>query len=125
MINIQFMTEEQAKINNRGNKVYIPDYDLMIANACCEEERECIRKAKKTMERWDDGFAFSIVYTDFYESIKQDLHTMEIKRVAKWHFLQHPWYRIGYGEAEAFLSKEQMINEIAHEYMKPSISFHG
>ncbi len=119
------MDESQAKINKRGKKVYIPDYDLMIANACCEEERECIRQARETMERWSDGFAFSIVYTEFYEAIEQDLNTMEIKRVAKWHFLQHPWYRKGWGENEVLDTKEQMLEEIAHEYMKPSISFHG
>ena len=118
MLNIQFMTEEQKKVNGQGREVYIPDYDKMLENACCEEERECIRLAKETMERWDDGFAFAIVYTDCYEAIKQDVKTGAITREKSWHFLQHPWYRNGYQK----ISEAEMLKEIGTEYLNHTAS---
>lgn len=124
MLNIQFMTEEQATINPHGDKVYIPDYEILKANACCEEERKAIDECKELMERFHDGFAFKIVYTHYGKRYKQDLHSRDLKGewVYEWTVYQHPWYRTTKYEngeiVEKYFSKEKMIEAIAVQEAK-------
>lgn len=119
MINIQFMTEEQSFIGKNGDKYYRPDYEALKRNACCQEEIDCIEHSKEMMDKWNSGFAFPIVYTDFCKSIKQDLKTNEIKTVMEWHLYQHPWITDGYGNTAILRrkTKEYMIKDIAKLYM--------
>ena len=110
-MNIQFMTAERNGIptgeknwNGEPKYKYIPDYDDMIANASCKEEAEAINEARKTMERFGEGFAFEIVYTAIAPHV--DFYTGE--RSDRWEVLQHPWYRTENG----YYSKESMIKDI-------------
>lgn len=118
MLNIQFMTEAQSSVNKRGDKVYIPDYESLKANACCEEERAAIDECKELFERTGhDGFVFAIVYTHYGKRYKQDLHSKDLKGewVYEWTIYQHPWYQ-RYDELKGDYvrdSKEDMIKEIA------------
>lgn len=116
MLNIQFMTEEQSFINKRGDKVYIPDYKSLKANACCEEERAAIDECKELFERTGhDGFAFAIVYTTYTKCLVYDKETKKQSWIKKWTIYQHPWYQ-RYDETKGTYvrdSKENMIKEIS------------
>ena len=62
--------------------LHYPDYDELIRNASCEEERKCIIEAKESPVR--SGFVFGLIYT---------------AKMACGHYelFQHPVYR-NYGE---------------------------
>ena len=118
MLNIQFMSEEQTSMNKRGDKIYIPDYGRLRANACCKEEIEAINKCEEMMENLEDGFAFQIVFTTYTKVMHQDLKTMEITWDKEWTIYQYPWTH-RYDEATKsyiFDSKEDMVSRIAIEY---------
>lgn len=112
MLNIQFMTEAQSSVNKRGDKIYIPDYESLKANACCEEERAAIDECKELFERTGhDGFAFAIVYTHYGKIWDPYLKKNEYG----WTIYQHPWYQKYNALKGDYVrdSKEDMIKEIA------------
>lgn len=116
-MNIQFMTSEGNGIptgekNYRGEPRYryIPNYDLMIANATCEEEIEAIRQCREILSRHNEGFAFEIVFT----AIANSIDPKTCKMTKKWQVLQHPWYE--YADTGIKLSKEEMLERIEKEF---------
>ncbi|MBQ1569901.1 MAG: hypothetical protein IIZ78_02160 [Clostridiales bacterium] len=108
-MNIQFMTMRNngiptGRVDWRGNPVYkyLPNYDEMLKNASCEEERECILSAKDlTDSKLLEGFNFEIVYTAY---------TSDGYGKKKWQFLQHPWYELEDGTKR---KEWEMVQDIA------------
>ena len=78
MLNIQFMTESQKTKNKFGKEVYIPDYTKLRENACCKEEIDAINHCEEIMDKFNDGFAFQIVYTTYTKVMRQNLKSGEI-----------------------------------------------
>ena len=115
-MNIQFMTEENKKVNKKGRTVFVPNYEALIENACCDEEIEAIKNCKAIMEKLDDGFAFQIVHTVFTECLDYDIETHKQEWVKRWTVYQHPWY-IENGKR---VEKSKMISDIANEQAKIS-----
>lgn len=116
-LNIQFMTAEKngvktGEVDSKGNPkyMYVPDFDEMIKNACCEEEIRAIKDTREMLnKRWFDGFTFQIVYTDYATASVFDHKTGETTFKKKWQVMQFPWYRTYEG---VYTSKETMIAEI-------------
>jgi hypothetical protein len=114
-MNIQFMTVEKNGIPT-GEKDwkenpryrYMPDFEEMIANACCEEEAEAIRETENLLKKWDAAFNFEIVYMVYKPAWDPNKGHTE----TKWQMYQHPWYRDQNG---VYDSKEQMIELIETE----------
>lgn len=111
MLNIQFMTEDNAYVRKDGRKVYIPNWEELKKRVCCKEEYDAICRAESYYtEHPENGFAFKIVYTDFHKSIEH--HNVNGRWtnefVMKWQLMQHPWI---VGKTE-----EEMINDIARCY---------
>ena len=108
-MNIQFMTSRENGIptgetdwRGRPRYRYIPNFKLMLRDASCEEERECIRSAKDLIDRGLlDGFPFEIVFTAY---------TSDGFGKKKWQFLQHPWYE---DEAGTKRKEWEMVQDIA------------
>lgn len=107
--NIQFMTAEANGIetgeyrwNGKPDYKYIPNYDVMIARASCEEEVEAIRRAREFCK---DGFAFEIVFTTRGKRLNPDT----LKWDEGWTVYQHPWYEDDFGNK---VSKEDMLKTI-------------
>ena len=126
MMNIQFMTEEQSKmikgITGREEKVYLPDWAALAANASCEEEYEAIIECAENEKRYIEegkeflaGFAFPVIYTikTDVDELVRDEETGRYKqiRVNKWTVYQHPWYRTG-SSIDTRVSKEEVIKAI-------------
>ena len=111
-MNIQFMTEENARINKNGETIYIPNYEALIENACCEEEIEAIKECMKD----NFGFAFRIVFTIYTECLDYNRETHKQEWKKQWTIYQHPWY-IKNGER---VEKSEMIAKIANEHSKAS-----
>ena len=118
MMNIQFMTEENAVTvkdswTGEDKKVYVPNFDELVKNASCEEEVVKIREVEERMKNDKrglfKGFAFQIVFMSYEKTLKQDLKTGKIEWVMEWQMLQHPWYRT---LDNVFATKEEMIAKI-------------
>ena len=112
-MNIQFMTAEkngkptgEKDWAGRPRYTYIPDYDELLKNATCDEERKAIINAKEIMERFGEGFAFEIVYTA--RSLHVDPYTCE--HSLTWQLLQHPWHEDAWTLKKK--SREEMIKDI-------------
>ena len=108
-MNIQFMTADtngiatgEKRWNGQPEYKYIPNYDLMIANASCEEEVEAIQKIRELCK---DGFAFEIVFTIYAKCLNP--RTLEWEH--GWTIYQHPWYEDEFGNK---VSKEEMLKDI-------------
>lgn len=121
MLNIQFMTEENAitvKDNWTGEDklVYIPDFEELVKNASCEEEVEAIREIEARFRRQPGlyGFAFQIVYMQYAKSLDYNKETHKQEWVEKWQMMQHPWYRTW---DNVYATKEEMTKEI-EEHVK-------
>ena len=72
-INYQLMTE--ANKNSRGR--YVPDYDTLIKNATCEDERNAWQEAQKFTEELGLDFTFELV-------------TCMKQACGHWEVFQHP-----------------------------------
>lgn len=113
MINIQFMDESNVHITKRNEKVYIPNVDKMIENACCQEEIDMLLDYKKRVEEKPDwyGFRFKVVYTDFYDG-SDFINGKQVFR-KKWQIMQHPWYI----DEDVEVPKAEVMQDIAYGYM--------
>ena len=121
-MNIQFMTKENNGVvvkdnwTNRDRINYQPNFDELIKNASCDEEKKMLEEAKA---RYMDekvpmefrSFAFEIVYTQYADHLDPWTH----KWSKRWQLMQHPWYRLG---EETKPSKEEMIAIIENELKK-------
>lgn len=116
-MNIYFMDKEHngvptPEVDWRGETryKYIPNFDLMLTRASCEEEAEAIKETRRYLEEGIfDGFNFEIVYMDYCMGYNYEENKWEMK----WQMLQHPWYNN--------LTKEGMVKEIeacAERYRK-------
>lgn len=121
MLNIQFMTEENAitvKDNWTGKDTfaYVPNFDELVKNASCEEEIKAIREIEERMKSGKSilkGFAFEIVYMAYEKAFVYNKETKKQEWVMKWQMMQHPWIRTWDG---VYNTKEQMIEEIEAMY---------
>lgn len=121
MLNIQFMTEENAitvKDNwtRKDTLVYVPNFDELVKNASCEEEIKAIREVEERMKSGKSickGFAFEIVYMVYEKALVMNWETKKQEWVMKWQMMQHPWIRTWDG---VYNTKEQMIEEIERMY---------
>lgn len=120
MLNIQFMTKENAitvKDNWSGEDklVYIPNFDELVKNASCEEEIKAIRDIERRIKEGKlfHGFAFEIVYMRYEKALVYNKETKKQEWVMKWQMMQHPWIRTLEG---VYHTKEQMIEEIGAMY---------
>lgn len=117
MLNIQFMTKENAvtvKDNWTGEDkvVYLPNFDELIKNASCEEEIEMLKEAKARYASGNslfNGFAFEIVYTAYAKALVWDRETKKQEWTMKWQIMQCPWYRTFDG---VYATKEEMLAKI-------------
>ena len=117
MLNIQFMTKENA-ITVKDNwtreetEVYVPNFNDLVANASCAEEIEAIREIEKRMNSETSifkGFVFEIVYMVYEKALVYNKETKKQEWVMKWQMMQHPWERTWDGK---YATKEEMIEEI-------------
>lgn len=121
MMNIQFMTEENAITvkdtwTGKDTKVYVPNFEELVKNASCEEEIKAIREAEarhKSEKGLFRGFAFQIVYMIYKETLVYNKETKKQEWKKKWQMMQHPWYRSCDG---VYFTKEQMIEAIEGQY---------
>lgn len=66
-MNIQFMTEKNAKIikdswTGEDKTVYVPDFEELVKNASCQEEIDAIRETEAMLNNeksYFKGFLFS------------------------------------------------------------------
>lgn len=115
-MNIQFMTEKNGIPTGefdwlgRERLKYVPDFEELVKNASCEEEIEAIRECEERIhDKFFDGFAFSIVYTDYAKTLYLDKQTGKTEMGYKWQVMQHPWYEEEDGRK---VSKERMLEDI-------------
>lgn len=121
MLNIQFMTKENAisvkdSWSGKDTLVYIPNFDELVKNASCEEEIKAIREIEERMNSGKSifkGFAFEIVYMVYAKALVMDWETNKQEWKMKWQMMQHPWIR---SFDNVYASKEEMIEEIESLY---------
>ena len=101
MLNIQFMTEENAVTvkdswTGKDTLVYVPNFDELVKNASCEEEIKAIRATEERMKSGKSifkGFAYQIVYMAYETALLFDKETGKQEWGKKWQMMQHPWIR--------------------------------
>ena len=116
MLNIQFMTEENAvKVKDswtgKDTFVYVPNFEELVKNASCEEEIKAIRETEERMKNgntYSRGFTFEIVYMVYERALVYNRETKKQEWVKKWQMMQHPWYKIG----DTRYPENVMISEI-------------